>query len=40
MIRPVLRDPVEQNREVFDTVYERIARCVRELASVLRRAAG
>jgi len=35
-----IRDPVEQNREVFDTVYERIARCVRELASVLRSAAG
>lgn len=30
-----IRDPVEQSREVFDTVYERIARCVRELTSVL-----
>ena len=30
-----IRDPVDQKREVFDEVYERIARCVRELATVL-----
>ena len=24
------RDPVDQRREVFDEVYERISRCVRE----------
>jgi len=30
-----IRDPVEESREVFDQVYERIARCVRELVRVL-----
>ena len=30
-----IRDPVDQSREVFDQVYERIARCVRELVTVL-----
>jgi len=30
-----IRDPVDQKREVFDEVYERIARCVRALATVL-----
>ncbi len=30
-----IRDPVDQSREVFDQVYERIARCVRELVPVL-----
>ena len=35
-----IRDPVEESREVFDQVYERIARCVQELASVLGRAAA
>jgi low molecular weight protein-tyrosine phosphatase len=32
-----IRDPVDQSRAVFDEVYERIASCVRELASVLLR---
>jgi protein-tyrosine phosphatase len=35
-----IRDPVEESREVFDQVYERIARCVRELVSVLGSAAA
>jgi protein-tyrosine phosphatase len=30
-----IRDPVTESREVFDQVYERIARCVRELGRVL-----
>jgi len=30
-----IRDPVDQKREVFDAVYERIARCARELVTVL-----
>jgi protein-tyrosine phosphatase len=30
-----IRDPVDQRREVFDQVYERIARCVRELVAVI-----
>lgn len=30
-----IRDPVNQGRDVFDQVYERIARCVREFAGVL-----
>ena len=30
-----IRDPVNESREVFDHVYERIARCVRELGRVL-----
>jgi low molecular weight protein-tyrosine phosphatase len=30
-----IRDPVDQSREVFDQVYERIARCVREVVTVL-----
>ena len=30
-----IRDPVDQSREVFDQVYERIARCARELVTVL-----
>jgi len=35
-----IRDPVNESREVFDEVYERIARCVRELGRVLSSAAG
>ena len=35
-----IRDPVNESREVFDEVYERIARCVRELARVLGSRAG
>ncbi len=35
-----IRDPVDQNRDVFDQVYERIARCVREFGSVLDHRAG
>ena len=35
-----IRDPVNQSREVFDRVYERIARCTRELGRVLGSAAG
>ena len=35
-----IRDPVDQNRDVFDQVYERIARCVREFGSVLDGRAG
>jgi protein-tyrosine phosphatase len=31
-----IRDPVDECREVFAEVYERIARCVRELAIILR----
>src|SRR2546422_797960 len=34
------RDPVNESREVFDEVYERIARCVRELGRVLGSGAG
>ena len=30
-----IRDPINEKREVFDQVYERIARCVRELVAVL-----
>ena len=33
-------DPVDQDQEVFNRVYERISRCVRELASALRRRGG
>jgi protein-tyrosine-phosphatase len=32
-----IRDPVEQSLEVFDEVYARIARCVRELVALFRR---
>ena len=35
-----VRDPVDQRRDVFDQVYERIARCVREFGSVLDSRAG
>jgi low molecular weight protein-tyrosine phosphatase len=35
-----IRDPVDQSRAVFDQTYERIARCVRELATVLRTTSG
>jgi len=31
---------VTESRDVFDQVYERIARCVRELGRVLGNAAG
>jgi protein-tyrosine phosphatase len=31
-----IRDPVNESQEVFEQVYERIARCVRALVSVLR----
>lgn len=30
-----IRDPVNDGREIFDQVYERIARCVRELVDIL-----
>src|SRR5881394_1021509 len=30
-----IRDPVNEGREVFDQVYERIARCVREFVTIL-----
>lgn len=30
-----IRDPVNQSRQVFDQVYERIARCVRTLAKAV-----
>jgi protein-tyrosine phosphatase len=30
-----IRDPVEQKQDVFEKVYERIARCARELVSIL-----
>jgi protein-tyrosine phosphatase len=30
-----IHDPVNDGREVFEEVYERIARCVRELATIL-----
>lgn len=30
-----IRDPVNESRTVFDQVYERIARCVREFANTL-----
>ena len=32
-----IRDPVDQRRDVFDQVYERIARCVREFGRVVDR---
>ena len=32
----MIRDPVNESRAVFDQVYARIARCVRELAGTLR----
>ncbi len=35
-----IRDPVTESRDVFDQVYERIARCARELGRVLGSAAG
>jgi protein-tyrosine phosphatase len=35
-----IRDPVNQSRAVFDQVYERIARCVREFARALGDALG
>lgn len=35
-----IRDPVEQNRDVFEQVYERIGRCVRELGAKLRTASN
>ena len=38
--RRTIRDPVNQPGEVFDQSYERIERCVRELASVLGSAGG
>ena len=31
-----VRDPIDQSRDVFDRTYDRIARCVRELANALR----
>jgi protein-tyrosine phosphatase len=30
-----IRDPVDQDREVFEQVYERIARCVRQVVTIL-----
>jgi len=30
-----IRDPVDQSRQVFDEVYERVSRCVRECAGAL-----
>lgn len=30
-----IRDPVDQSQAVFEQVYERIARCVRELVTIL-----
>jgi len=30
-----IRDPFEQGRDVFEQVYERIARCVRQLGAIL-----
>jgi protein-tyrosine phosphatase len=35
-----IRDPVNERREVFDQVYERIDRCVREFSAVLADAEG
>jgi len=35
-----VRDPVSESRAVFDEVYERIQRCVRQLAGVLGSARG
>jgi protein-tyrosine-phosphatase len=35
-----IRDPVTQPIEVYDQSYERIERCVRELATVLVSAGG
>ena len=32
-----IRDPVNENRAVFDEVYGRIARCTRELVTAFRR---
>jgi protein-tyrosine phosphatase len=31
-----IRDPVDEDQDVFDQVYQRISRCVRELATILR----
>ena len=31
-----IRDPVDQQQDVFERVYERIARCVGELVTILR----
>ena len=31
-----IRDPVDQSRQVFDEVYERVNRCVREFAGAVR----
>lgn len=31
-----IRDPIDQDHAVFATVYERIARCAREVAAILR----
>ena len=30
-----IRDPVNEKQEIFDQVYERIARCVRQLGAIL-----
>lgn len=42
--RPVetrgIRDPVNESRDVFDQVYDRIARCVREFGRVVGNAVG
>lgn len=38
--RRAVRDPVDQPVEVFDSVYDRIDRCVRGLASPVRQSAG
>jgi low molecular weight protein-tyrosine phosphatase len=35
-----IRDPLDEKREVFDEVYERIARCVRELVTTLGSVGG
>ena len=34
----LVRDPLDQSRDVFEQVYERIARCVREFATAVRAA--
>jgi len=31
-----IHDPVDQSRQVFDEVYERVTRCVREVAGAVR----
>ena len=31
-----IRDPVDQSRQVFDEVYERVSRCVHEFAGAVR----